>query len=208
MRTAQVPTIALLALAFLVCAGTADAELKVSVSITGTIDELMPILQHLKDMGIGIDVTTEEVDALKVQLHSAVPGPDQPAPAPAQPAPPAPPKLGLSQLKVEPETPKLEGLMLVSVRLSDPNRVVDTVAATVGVYDELSTDLYDNGTHGDEKALDGVWSCALKVTDDLGSGDHDVKAMAFDRNGDPVMVADPDGTAVPLLVAGQVTVAE
>jgi len=62
---------------------TAFADVTVSITISGTVDELAPVLQHLKDMGIGLGkgAASAPADGAKTEIHSSMT-----APAPAGPA--------------------------------------------------------------------------------------------------------------------------
>lgn len=185
----------------LVCAGTAGAEVSVSITITGSIDELLPILEHLRGLGIGVASDAAEDDSLKLQVHSVIS--EEEAALPGGPA--AKPQLGLRDLEVEPRAVKRGNPVLVTVKLSDPDHVVDTVAVTLG---DATFDLYDDGTNGDSKALDDVWSRLLSVAETTDTGEQSLRAHAFDVHGDRVLVAGGDGKAAPLSAEGKVTVTE
>ncbi|MBI4556597.1 MAG: hypothetical protein HY706_03370 [Candidatus Hydrogenedentes bacterium] len=204
--------------------GAAYADLTVSVNITGTIEELIPILQHLKDLGVGTGTAAASEDALKLNVHSiatgatteAAPAPAPeaaPAPEPVSAIPPEPPKpaLGLLNLKAEPAAPKPGDIVQLSVQVSDPDHKIDTVAVTVtgpegdakGVFD-----LYDNGTHGDATANDGLWSTNIGALGPAArAGEtYTLMVVAYDANGDPVMTAGEGGAIIPLKAEAGLTV--
>ncbi len=185
----------------LVCAGTAGAEVSVSITITGSIDELLPILEHLRGLGIGVAPDAAENESLKLQVHSVIREEDA--------APPdggaTKPQLGLRDLKVEPKAVKRGNPIQVSVKLTDPDHLVDIVAVTLG---DATFDLYDNGSNGDSKAADGVWSRLLPVSETMEPVEQILTAHAYDVHGDRVLVAGSDGTAAPLSARGKVTVTE
>jgi hypothetical protein len=173
------------------CAGMAHAEIAVTVSITGTLDEVLPILRHLQDLGIG--AAGEE--AMKLQVHSVMSGAEV---APAVPAP-----LGFQAAAVEPVSAKAGDSVLITAKVGDPDHVVDTVAATVGGE---TCDLYDNGTNGDATALDGTWSRSVALPAGLPSGDAVIALTAYDVSGDAIQIAAPDGTKSPMTTNATVTV--
>lgn len=190
--------------------GAAYAELSVSVTISGPLDELLPLLQHLKDMGIGHG---GGASGIHLEMNSvAVPVPSTPSPALAQstavpPVPPPLPKpvLGFSEAQSFPSTAKPGSAILVSVRVGDPDRQVDTIAATV-VGTPGVVDLYDNGTHGDVTAADGIWSASITLNNAVKAGDYLVTITAYNRNGLAVMVPGPDKQEIPLSAQAKITV--
>lgn len=189
----------------LLSAGPVFGEVTVSVTINGPIQEILPVLQRLKDMGVG-SAPAATKDALKLEMQSvATPAPG-PAIPPLPPPPPPKPTLGLLNPKVDPGTVKPGQNFLVSVKVSDPDHLVDTVAATI-VGMAGSIDLYDNGTHGDANAGDGIWSCNVTAAPQLAAGEHVVTITAFNKAGSPVMSGPPDKPPAPLTTHTVVTVA-
>jgi len=194
-------------------AGIAFGDMAVSVTISGPIEEIVPLLQHLKELGVGT-ASSGAAGPAKVQITSVAtvstetPPPAQPAqPSPPAPPPPPPPKppLALLNVKAEPGTVKPGGDLLLAVQVSDPDHVVDTVAATIeGVAG--STELYDNATHGDATAGDGIWSAAVTLSPDLTPGEHAVSAKAFNANGSPVTTKAENQPEAPLSAQTKITV--
>lgn len=183
----------------LLTAGIAGAELKVSVTLSGSVDELLPIIQHLKDMGVGLGAQAGE--AVKLEVHSVITrgeGVADEAPAPE-------PALALLNPHVEPTAPNPSEEVLIVVRVSDPEHKVDTVAGRFRRYD---FDLYDDGTHGDKVAGDGTWSYAYVLPTDATPGAYTFTIRAFDVHGDPVMREEEDGSASQLATKGKFTVSE
>ena len=181
----------LTALIAVTCAGAAHAEINVTVSISGTLDEILPILRHLQDLGIGV----AGKDAMKLQVHSVMSGTEA---APGAPAP-----LGFQAAAVAPVSAKAGETVLITAKVGDPDHVVDTVAATVGGE---TVDLYDNGTNGDVTALDGTWSRSVALPATIPSGDAVIVLTAYDVSGDAVHVTAPDGTKAPVTAKATVTV--
>ncbi len=169
-------------------AAAAHAEVKVTVSISGSIDEVLPILRHLQDLGIG--ATGEQ--AMKLQVHSSMSAGET-----------TPATLGFHAAAVEPVAAKVGDAVLITAKVGDPDHLVDTVAATVG---GLTVDLYDNGTNGDAVALDGTWSRKVQLPAGLPAGEAKIAITAYDVSGDTIQVPAPNGTKNPMTTQAVVTV--
>ena len=196
MRTGRLRSALWVALVIAMGVGSSHGELAVSVTITGPIDEILPLLERLKDMGVGAPSADE---ALKVELRSVAKAPE--------PAAPPKPRLALEGLQVAPPLVSVGEPVLLSVRVSDPAGVVDTVAATIsGVAG--SVDLYDNGTHGDAVPNDGVWSASVVTETPLTPGQHTVAVNAFNAFGTVVTVPGADGKPAPLTCETEIAVHE
>ncbi len=193
-------------------AGSAQAELTVTITITGGIDEVLPVLQYLSDLGIGTaPAEQDEEEGVRLEMHSVMApeastlgqGGEQTA-APATPPPPEPePELGFSAVSIEPAVVRRGEMFLVTVRVGDPDKVVDTVAGTIQGH---TFDLFDNKTHGDVKAGDGIWSGSLAVSQHaLPPGEYAIEILAYDKNGDPVTKPDATGAPMALLTDAKVT---
>jgi hypothetical protein len=177
--------------------GWAFAELSVSVTITGPIEEILPVLQHLKDLGIGTGSAPKD-QAVKVEITSVA---STGAPAP----PPEPPKPGLLNAKVEPAAAKPGDTVLIAVQVKDPEHVVDTVAAMIEGMDG-SAELYDNGSHGDATAGDGVWSGSVALKPPIAPGEHVIHVSAFNAAGSLATTKTGDQAPVPLTAQTKITV--
>ena len=81
MRTGRLRSALWVALVIAIWAGSSHGDLTVSVTISGPIDEILPLLEQLKDMGVGAPSTDE---SLRVELRSV-------AKAPEAAEPPKPP---------------------------------------------------------------------------------------------------------------------
>lgn len=169
----------------------AVADVSISITISGSIEELLPILRQLQNMGVGVSDGTE--DPLKLNVHSVMTGDDMnlpggaPATAPAPPEPEAPAALGIQATSVTPNPAKTGESVLFTATVSDPNHVVDTVGLTIG---DITFDLFDNGANGDLKAMDGVWSRSYELPSTLTAGEYVAMINAYDVNGEPVIVND------------------
>lgn len=197
------------ALAAFFLASHAFAEMSVSVTINGPIEEIVALLQHLKDLGIG-QTSAPGQGPYKVTITSVATTSKEPEPPalpqpPAEPQPPPKPSLALSDAKVEPAEAKPGASILVTVKVSDPDHLIDTIAATVDGMPG-SAELYDNGTHGDAAAGDGVWSGAIALVPQTAPGEHAISIAAFNAGGNPVMKTVENQPPVPLKAETKVAV--
>lgn len=169
----------------------AHAEVTVSITISGTVEELVPILQKLQELGLG--GATASGDPLKLNVHSVMTNEGA-----AAAAPPA-----IESAVVEPASAKAGEAVLVTAKIADAGHAIDTVAATVG---ETKVDLFDNGMEGDATAGDGIWSRRVTLSPALAAGDVAVAVNAYNANGEPVLITGADGQSAPLTAQAKVTV--
>jgi hypothetical protein len=181
---------------------------EVSVSISGSLNEMLPVLELLRNMGFGFETPADDENALRLEVHSIVRDTDLLKGAVGMPAteaseeaeeaaadkpdeqPVALDKLGLYAAEVDPSTVEPGAKVTVSVVVGDPENMVDTVAASVVGQEGAMADLYDDGTHGDAGASDNTWTCALTLPEDMLSGPYQIEIVAYDEYGDPVEGAD------------------
>ncbi|MBI2433160.1 MAG: hypothetical protein HYV26_09840 [Candidatus Hydrogenedentes bacterium] len=203
-------TVSLLVIALCVVGlgGVARAEITVSVTINGEIDEMLPLLEYLKQMGAGPGGTAE--DPLKLHVHSihgegATPEEPVAEAPPAAPEPAPAPTLGLVNAAVEP-APVTAGLSaLIRVQVEDAAAAVDTITATVE-NTLIAVDLFDNGTNGDVTAGDNVWSANVLVPAELPAGGYTISFAAYDADGNTVTIPGPAGEQTPVTASVQVEV--
>lgn len=200
-------------------AWAAGAGPEVTVSISGSLSEMLPVLQLLRNMGFGFESPEDTAQALRLEVHSVVrdtdlledrlgagvPGvvPEAESESPGEEALPLD-KLGLYNAAVEPAAAAPGASVTVSVAAGDPNRVVDTVGARIVGEEGARADLYDDGSHGDAIAADGTWACSMILPESMIGGPHHIEVVAYDKYGDPV--TDEDGE--PLLVRIPLTVSK
>jgi hypothetical protein len=186
-----------------VCCVPAFADVQITVSITGTPEEMLPILERLRELG---GPAAAKADALKLELQSTVvqPDPSAPAPAPAPDAPPVPAPApepaaaapGVTELKDAKATPaavKPGESALITVVVNDPKHRIDTLGGVVVETGKDNFDLYDDGTHGDAKAGDNTWSYTLTTGANVPAGKLTYQITAFDSNGALVMQDPAEG---------------
>lgn len=191
MRT--IPTLCLLTA--LVLAGTAQAELSVTLTINGDVDEIMAVLEQIKSMGPGF-ATRDGDDPLRMRMHSVAELPDE-TEAPPEDVPAPDPGLSLSVPMATPAAAPAGESVLLSVVVVDEKRLVDTLSATV-VGTDMAFDLFDNGTRGDATPADGVWSVLVPVPPETPVGVYDVTFIAYDGAGIPITVGTETGEGTTL----------
>ena len=174
--------------------GSARAEVTVSITISGTVEELVPILQKLQELGLG--GATAAGDPLKLNVHSVMTG-DESTQAAAAALP------VIESATVEPASAKAGEAVLVTAKIVDAGHAIDTVAATIG---ETKVDLFDNGMEGDATAGDGIWSRKVTLSPALAAGEVAVAINAYNANGEPVLITGADGQSAPLTAQAKVTV--
>lgn len=163
-----------LVLGTILFARVCPAEVQVSVSITGTMEEMADVLEKLRELGIG----GGGGDAMQLELQSTMT-------SSSRADVPSAPKVALTEPTLSPETAPPTGRVLLMVDVTDETAQIDTVAATVDVAN-LSVDLYDNGTNGDAKQGDGVWSGILQTPDEMAPGEYRILFQAYDARGQAV----------------------
>lgn len=190
-RTWRVVAMAVAVSGVLTLACPVAAEVTVSVTLTGSVEELLPVLEHLNTLRGGQETASGEEGRVTIE---SVAGPDaQDASADELPEAAPVPRFGSVAATGSPATPG--GVVLLTVQVVDPDRQVDTVAGIVESTGNNSFDFFDNGTHGDAIARDGVWSHALSITAAWPTGVHAVRVTAFDAFGAPVRVTKASGDA-------------
>jgi hypothetical protein len=180
------------------------AELMVSVTITGEIDEILPILEHLRQRGAGPGGAAQYGESMRLEVHSMHAG-GEASMAQAEAPPQQAPAVGITNVVVEPPSINPGMPVTIRVQVNDPARVIDTLTARFAGA-QVEVDLFDNGTGGDLTPDDGIWSASVLAPQNLGSGVHTLLFSAYDANGQPVMAQGPGGAGLPVGAAVQVEV--
>jgi len=180
------------------------AELSVSVTLSGDLDEILTVLTQLQALGIGGAATAD--DSLSVEVHSSMDG----AAGGAEPlaveaeAPKPAPRLAFSNPVLPAQaTPGADAALTIQV--IDDDHIVDTIAAHIAET-ALAVDLFDNGTHGDHTAGDGIWSGLIHLPTDLAPGEYSIVFSAYDAMGNAVPLLTEDGHLVPLTATAKLRV--
>lgn len=216
MKSRSVGSVLILALAAVWCGGAwaTGSGPEVTVSISGTLNDMLPVLQLLRNMGFGFESPEDAEQPLRLEVHSVVsdgdlikdavagdiPGVAERA---AQDAAPVPDKLGLYNPAVDPASATPGNSMTVSVMLADPERLVDTMSARIVGAEGALADLYNDGTHGDAAANDATWTGTLVLPATLLAGAHHIELVAYDDYGDPV--AGEDGEPLRVRIPIEIT---
>jgi hypothetical protein len=159
----------------------AAAELTLSITISGTPDELIPLLETLKKMGFGTEGSKQQSDEpIRFEMNSVSSETDAPPETNEEP------ELGIWGAAAQPSPAKPGDTVMVTLQVTDTEGRIDTIAASMGDDDGLLFDLYDNGTNGDEVARDGVWSYELTVPQSLDVEQYTILIIPYDRNGDEI----------------------
>lgn len=201
------------------CAGQAQATLKVSITLEGDVDTLIQVLEYIKSQGLDIQ---ESESPLKFEVHSISSATTQP-----------PQEIQAEEILVEeeslavqePTTPPLvldiiQELHLgthslapgettrLSVAVEDPRMLMDTMTARLEISDDtrLLYDLLDDGTRGDETAGDGVWSTILSIPAGIAEGDYKLVITPYDAYGAPIMYKDEHGTSQTIAATTRINV--
>ncbi len=175
---------------------TSRAEIKTQIVISGNIDELIEVLERLRELGFG--ATVDSGNGSKIKLHSVM---DEKEIGRGFTAPPPEPEvIGLAFFwaRAEPKVARPEGTVLIEAKLSDPWREVVSIKATLK-GGSFSFDLIDKGNGGDRVARDGIWSFGLKLPEEPDARRYGVKIVAYDKNGEIVTVEDEGGKTLPLI---------
>ncbi len=215
MRANGVRVLAAMATAAMVLGAWAGAEVSVTLTISGDMDEILAILQLLRSMGYG--GSAPEEDPLRLRVHSvhssdeetaasSVPG-EAGAVAAPEPEPEPKPVIALQNPTADPASVKAGETVVVRTEVIDQQNAIDTLAATFGKT-AVTVDLHDNGEQGDATAGDGVWSGTLAVPPETRAGAHEITILAYDANGDPIMTLTADQRVTSLSAKTGLTVAK
>ncbi len=183
----------------------ARAELQVSLEISGSVDEIMAVLQQLREAGLG-DAGEEGSEGLRLEVHSTATAEEAAAPVEAPAAAPTQP-IALSNVGLEPSVVTAGQVLRVTVQVYDEANVVDTVAANMHSEDkEFTFDLFDDGSHGDETAGDGVRSVNVAVPGAATPGEYQLTFYAYDAAGTQLSLPGENGEPTPITISATVTV--
>jgi len=106
------------------------------------------------------------------------------------------PRMG--QVQVTPGVLSPGSTGLITVAISDSYDIVDRVKGMVQVEPPIPIPLYDDGTHGDVEAGDGLWSFSVPVPIDAPVGEYEIVFTAYTDDGLPVEVRTKEREVVAL----------
>lgn len=97
-------------------------------------------------------------------------------------------QLAVKEMAIEPATISLGKRGLIKVTFVGPKKSVASVHATVYEAPEIFYDLSDDGTNGDEKADDNVWTARVDVPYEAQPGIYHLDIRARDAEGNTIAV--------------------
>lgn len=99
---------------------------------------------------------------------------------------------------ITPDNLKPGDTAVITVDVADKFKIVDHVEGVVREDTRIKFRLHDDGADPDKKAGDGTWSLQVDVPFQAPPGQFTLDFTAYRSNGEPVVVRDKDGNAVPL----------
>ncbi len=96
--------------------------------------------------------------------------------------------LAVKEMAIEPAVINVGGRALILVTFVGPKKSVASVRATVYEAPEIYYDLRDDGTNGDEKANDNVWTAQVDVPYEAAPGLYQLDIEARDAEGNTIAV--------------------
>ena len=87
---------------------------------------------------------------------------------------------------------------MITVQMDDPFDVVQRVEGTVKEDTTYTFEFNDIGELGDVQADDDIWTCEVDVPFDAPPGEFEFHVMAYDSDGQRVLVNDESGNVVAL----------
>lgn len=100
---------------------------------------------------------------------------------------------------IEPTELKPGDVAVITVEIGDRHGIVDRVEGVVQEDPAIKFKLRDDGVDPDKKAGDGIWSLKVDVPFQAPPGEFTLEFTAFRADGQPIIVRDAAGAAVPLM---------
>lgn len=92
------------------------------------------------------------------------------------------------QQNIDPDPVKIGEKFTASCVVTGDLEKVGWVSAVPIVAPEFTMELKDDGTEGDAKKGDGVFSVSTTPPDEAEPGLYEIEFVVYDKNGDPIMV--------------------
>jgi len=163
--------------------------LELTLSVSGTMDEIMKVIDCLRQSGLGVSTSRSDTDPFRVHIYSS----NEPVKEEVKESI----TVGFTEIKTEPENPIAGTSMKLSAKITDTLNIVDTVSASV-FGTSISSDLKDDGQNGDEIAGDGIWTGIFNLPPDV-MGNKTFILTAFDEKGKIIQLKMDDGTLKPVI---------
>jgi len=96
-------------------------------------------------------------------------------------------RLSLKQVMVDPPQITRGSKAKIIVVFKGPKSKVASVQATVRENPEITYNLNDNGTNGDEKANDNIWTAQTTVPYDAPAGMYHLDIRAIDKDNNEIV---------------------
>lgn len=194
MNTTKIRCTVVCIIIAVLCGGIARAEVTVSITINGTLEELAPFMEQLRELNIDINAKGQREEPLKLQMLSVTPAPEEKVLEEKAPKPKPPePTLALMKPAVNPNVAKAGQIVRVAVKAYDKDRRIDTLSIAV-VGSGVTGDLYDNGTGIDAEPNDGMWEGSIEIPGNIKPATYTLKVLAYDVNGVRITKINPDGS--------------
>lgn len=163
--------------------------IELTLSVTGTMDEIEKVLDCLKQSGLGVSKSQMDTDPFRVHIYSSNENVKEETKEDIS--------VGFTEIKTEPENPVAGTSLKLSAKIIDNLNIVDTVSASV-FGTSISFDLKDDGQNGDEVAGDGIWTGNFDLPTDV-IGNKTFMLTAFDEKGKIIQLKTDDGTLKPVI---------
>lgn len=186
MRTMVYLSIFLLTLFF--CFIHTEA-LELTLSVSGTMNEIEKVLDCLRQSGLGVSTSQMDTDPFRVHIYSSNETVKEESKGSII--------VGFTEIKTEPENPIAGTSLKLFAKITDTLNIVDTVSVSV-FGTPIASDLKDDGQNGDEVAGDGIWTGNFSLPPDV-TGNKTFILTAFDEKGKIIQLKMDDGTLKPVI---------
>jgi len=112
----------------------------------------------------------------------------------------------IEEVLLNPESLHPGDTVWLMVKIKDKNDVVARVEGTIVADPRAAFPLFDNGTNGDEKPNDGLWTLQVVIPPQLPPGEFELEFAAYRNDGLPVEVRTKERTIVPLKTSKKIVV--
>lgn len=159
-------------------------SLEVTLTLRGNEEEILSILQCIREAGKVTSAGAETEDPLKVHIYSS----SETAMRESSDLP----LVGFREILVEPEKPRSGEKVRIVARVSDSGNAIDTMSVSI-LGTAMTVDMRDDGQMGDEQAGDGVWTGIMEIPPTV-YGIRTFIVTGYDAQGKIIRLMNPDGT--------------
>lgn len=104
----------------------------------------------------------------------------------------------MSKARISPEHLEPGDTAIITVEVSDRFDIVNRIEGVVREDRTITFKLRDDGMTPDKKAGDGTWTIQVDVPFNAPPGDFEFEIVAYDSDGEVVVVHDENNEAAPL----------